>query len=573
MSVNSVRVFMEKSGCGIAIGVVLAVVLIAGLGFQCNNQGQAMLDSSPAVAEVAGVTINAAEVDSTANLQLSYFGAALENLPASFETNVYHNAMKELFNQARMVKLGQTRGISLRDEDILKGAEQQFDKAYVEWKQMKIDEGVLKADSTTEEVAAKFKEELGKTFEEIKKERMDGLKDQLLRPDQRNNVIAGHVRSMLYDDELSKLNISDDELKRAFQTADVKKIVLDRAKVDGGDARKFAQEIVEKVKSGEYKFEQAMDRFSHAAPIEGKRLSETIDKIALRQALTDESMVPLRTANKGDIVVIDSPVGAEVIFVVDIVGDVPADFESAKDRHRRDVLGPRANEIITKLVEELAAEYPVSWKSPGYEVLYEVSEALSNLTTADYERRVQVLEPLYERSLTAQSDLVGRNMATLASYTAIEGIWDRASEEQRKAWADKYLAAIDTIVSVQPKPALIFQKIEILAQQGNPAAWDALVDLAVSTRDLTPAGQQRFSQIFRVEDQLTEKGLANEAAAAKIQAEYDRWNADKVMQEQAEAEAAKRMEEERKRFEEEEKKRAEEAASGATSGTSSNEGR
>lgn len=573
MSVNSVRVFMEKSGCGIAIGVVLAVVLIAGLGFQCNNQGPAMLDSSPAVAEVAGVTINAAEVDSTANLQLSYFGAALENLPASFETNVYHNAMKELFNQARMVKLGQTRGISLKDDDILKGAEQQLDKALVEWKQMKIDEGVLKAESTAEEVAAKFKEELGKTFEEIKKERMDGLKDQLLRPDQRNNVIAGHVRSMLYDDELSKLNISDDELKRAFQTADVKKIVLDRAKVDGGDARKFAQEIVEKVKSGEYKFEQAMDRFSHAAPIEGKRLSETIDKIALRQALTDESMAPLRTANKGDIVVIDSPIGAEVIFVVDIVGDVPADFESAKDRHRRDVLGPRANEIITKLVEELAAEYPVTWKSPGYEVLYEVAEALSNLTTADYERRVQVLEPLYERSLTAQSDLVGRNMATLATYTAIEGIWDRASEEQRKAWADKYLSAIDTIVSVQPKPALIFQKIEILAQQGNPAAWDALVDLAVSTRDLTPAGQQRFSQIFRVEDQLKEKGLANEAAAAKIQAEYDRWNADKVMQEQAEAEAAKRMEEERKRFEEEEKKRAEEAASGATSGTSSNEGR
>jgi acid phosphatase family membrane protein YuiD len=496
-------------------------------------------------------------VDAQLQGQMRQFGAMADMLGPTFEAGTYARVLNGLIDQAAYLPLAKKNGVDLGDAALLKAAERQLDEEAAAQREQAEMTGQLKKGATDKDWDDFLKKNVGKTFAEIRQMRLDGVRKALADASQRDSAMISLARPALEQQLASKMNVSDEQLRKSFENVTYKRVLL-KTGVPGKTPDERAQAALKEIQGG-LKFETAIDRYSNELPTPGKKLSETTNTASGSALATDPQFKALADLKAGQVSgVVDVPEGKAIYKVVSRTPNVPKDFETKKEDYRRKAVADLVKADVDRQLKELKASGNlVQFSAPGYRALYEYSLMTGDnpmAPVADLAKAQQIYNQA--KQAVQKNEGYDARAAALAQYAALDSMYNAAGsnkESLRQARIDTTLALLETSESHKLRMDLVELYVE--AKQNQPAA-EQLLTAARNNTSFDETGQRRSQEIGAKRQELKSKGILSAEQERMILDEERRWQKDKAETDRLAAEQ-KRMEEElRKQAEAEAKKNA-----------------
>lgn len=556
---------MEKSGCALVVSIAIGVGLVIGmLNMNCGGPQQAQGEVSDVVAVVLGRNIGAREIEDLAAAQRSQFGSQLGEVPIMFEAMIVGGAIDQLVQATVTLDLAKKRGIEINDEAIRTHFSRELDKGIQSERERLVSTGKLKADATPEDFVKAVKAENPNftTFEDIKKQNLDQLNQVLTDPAQRDRLVLSVAPQLLQDSELAKVQLTEEEAKKGYDTLVLKRILLTADKNEGKDLNAEAERILGEIKAGAT-FESAMDKYSNETPADPqKRVSENELKYGYAMVSTDATLKPVATLKPGET---SAPLkefnGVAVYKLVKVESNLPADWDKEKAKYIDQAKQAKVASLVSEEVKTAQEAVTIEWKSLGYKAIYDYNKVgmASSGTAADTKAKYQQVVEDAQKAIDGSD--VGVNVARLARYAAYEQLYASASAEEKKDMLANRIEYLMELPELEGQPTLRMQLVDMLieAERQDEAA-EMLLDMA-NTLDFGEGGTRMHGEVLKKLVEMKEKKTISEDAAALVDGALDKWVTEKAAydkeeedQRKADAEAEKKLAEETKKLEEEAKK-------------------
>ncbi len=556
---------MEKSGCALVVSIAIGVGLVIGmLNMNCGGPQQAQRETSDVVAVVLGRNIGAREIEDLAAAQRSQFGSQLGEIPIMFEAMIVGGAIDQLVQATVTLDLAKKRGIEINDEAIRAHFASELDKGIQAERERLVSTGKLKADATPEDFVKAVKAENPNftTFEDIKQRNLEQLNQVLTDPAQRDRLVLSVAPQLLQQAELAKVQLTEEEAKKGYDTLVLKRILLTTDKNEGKDLNAEAERILGEIKAGTT-FESAMDKYSNETPSDPKkRVSENELKYGYAMVSTDATLKPVAALKPGET---SAPIkefnGVAVYKLARVESNLPADWDKEKAKYIDQAKQAKVASQVSEEVRAAQEAVTIEWKSLGYKAIYEYNKVgmASSGNPADAKAKYQQVVDDAQKAIDASD--VGLNVAKLARYAAYEQLYASASAEEKKDMLAKRIEYLTDLPELDGQPTLRMQLIDMLTEAGrSEEAAEMLLDIA-NTLDFGESGTRMHGEVLKKLVAMKEKKSISDDAAAAVDAALDKWVTEKAAydkeeeeQKRADAEAEKKLAEETKKLEEEAKK-------------------
>lgn len=579
LSIHNVRTFMEKSGCGLAVGIALAVVMALGIlsSGQCNRGDQTPGKVDTTVASVGEVTIDARQVAELVDNQQRQFGAAME-LPPFMELSLIAGALQQLVNGGLQVELAKQKGIALTDDAIVAYLNGQIDTLKKSERERLVKAGKIKADATDAQLEEAIRKDAPSftNFEDVRKRNQEMIRQELADPAKRTAIVLQAAQAMIAEAEAKRLNLTEEQVLRDYDELSLKRVYLSEASNKGKDLKAEAAKILAEIKGGTT-FEQAMDKYSNDAPTTPKeRVSKNELKYGTTMLLDDPRLNSLASLKKGDVSnVLDEFGGVAIYKVVDVKRNLPKDWDKNKAQLIEQAKQSRVIREVQKAVEAMQKQDRVVWKSAGYRVAYEFQRLGSDPSVASDAAKLKERqrELLADAETAIEKDPVGSNVAKLVRFVIYESAYAQATADEKKTMLDKRVEYAKALPQFEDKPGLQLQVVDMYVEAGDKEnAGSTLLEAARANTDTSDAGKGNHAAMLTKLTQLREKKQIDEEVAKLVDEQLDRWVTDKAAADKEaeelrkmEAQAEKEREAAKKADEAEQKKLLDEAKK--TSGT------
>jgi hypothetical protein len=527
----------------------------------------AQFDQKPGIT-VAGTTLPAFYVQQSVEGQMGQLQRMLASSPQTNtpdkEVEYYGFTIDTLSNQAAYVALAQKNGVDLSDAGLTKVAEKAVEEGIASEREQAILGKQLKENATEKEWQDYFKKQNKKSIEEVKKERLGPLQEQLSDPDKRKGVLIQLAQPALMQALSAKINLTDDDVRRANSSVTYKRIQF-KSEVPGKPAAERAEAVLKELKNG-LKFETAIDRYSNELPAMNKKLSETTQSASGTQAQTDPAFTALATLKAGEISgVVDVPEGKAIYKVISWSAP-PADFDKKKETYRKTAIASRVQTEVTKQLKELK-DNPANIviDMPSYALAYRYFRLTGGPMGGG------IIDPAKAKALYEDAGKViekgtdnNMRLAALVRYSALQktlGDPTMTPEVMRKREIEAIRAVLDNSVNFTLRMRLVDLLIE---EKDNAGASQELLNARqeISGTDENAVEQGRLVSAKRM--QMKEKKILTAEAEQLIIEEQARWQKEKAESDKFAAEQKKEEEARRKEEEAAMKKAAEEAKKGAS---------
>lgn len=560
MSITKTRTFIEKSGCGWVTGIAIILVLVGGMFYQCNNsqqqanQGQGKgQDSTPTVASVGGLNITSGMVQAAFDQRQQQVGAPT---PES-ELAAYGQAIFQWVDQGLRLEALRANGFNPTNEEVLKLAEPSIDMNFFLVKFQMEQSGQLKQNSTQAEFDELLKKNTGKDQATLKKEEVDQIKANLADPKRRGAVLASVANELLREKLTAKVQVTDEEIKKSFDTYTFKRIRVGT----GADATKKLEEAQSALKSG-MTFEAAMDKYSIESAEHGKKKSESTANLPYSSLMSTPYYEPLLKLKEGDVSEpIEEPgVGPTIYKLIGIKSDPPKDWEKTKEETRKQLASQKASVMAQEEVDKVRDTAKIDWQSPGFKVLYEYTKIindpeLSKQANADAKIMRGIID---EASKVTGADSIGTRVATLTKFGAFNQIWLAAKPADRTALEDERLAILGETINVIESPDVRLDMADILVNKKDGKGAIQQLTAAANGNITTDAlGQSRYSRIYSILEKVRRDKLASEEEIKAVEDIQKSWQERSLEQAKFDAEERRLRDEAAKKAEEERKKEME----------------
>lgn len=564
MSIVQVRNFMEKSGCALVVSIAIGVGLVIGmLNMNCGGPQQAQGEVSDVVAVVLGRNIGAREIEDLAAAQRSQFGSQLGEVPIMFEAMIVGGAIDQLVQATVTLDLAKKRGIEINDEAIRAHFSRELDKGIQSERERLVSTGKLKADATPEDFVKAVKAENPNftTFEDIKKQNLDQLNQVLSDPAQKDRLVLSVAPQLLQDAELAKVQLTEEEAKKGYDTLVLKRILLTADKNEGKDLNAEAERILAEIKAGAT-FESAMDKYSNETPADPqKRVSENELKYGYGMVSTDATLKPVAALKPGET---SAPLkefnGVAIYKLVKVESNLPADWDKEKAKYLDQAKQAKVASVVSEEVKTAQDAVTIEWKSLGYKAIYDYNKVgMASGNPADTKAKYQQVVEDAQKAIDGSD--IGLNVARLARYAAYEQLYASASAEEKKDMLANRIEYLMELPELEGQPTLRMQLVDMLieAERKDEAA-ELLLDMA-NTLDFGEGGTRMHGEVLKKLVEMKERKTISEDAAALVDGALDKWVTEKAAydkeeedQRKADAEAEKKLAEETKKLEEEAKK-------------------
>lgn len=549
VSISNFQEKIFKGGCGISILVALAGVMLTSMFYgacagdrnPAANQGDVKIaftvGSTPVRADV--VTMGMQEQIQQTNQQ---FGGMADMLPPTFQAQAAGRAISILIDTAAFLPIAEKNGIKLDDASLLAASKQEFEDTKQSVRSAYIQQGLIKPTATDAEFSDAVKKKEGRSIAEIEKERNENLQKSLQDPAKKEDLRISLARTALVQGLMAKLKVTDDEVKKSFETVSYKKIIL-KSGMPGGTPQVRAEAVLKALKGG-MKFEAAMDKFSNEVPPAKQKLSTMAAATTGGAALeSDPTLSPLKTLEAGKYSdVVDIPDGKAIYYVVTRDPNLPKDFATAIENYRRSVARQKVTADIDKQLTEFKKQSgAIKWNSLGIQALYEYSMAPGTSPfgggSVDVPKMQEILS-LAEKALE-KSQGYDVEAASMAQFGAIEALYLAPGADQAKL-RPKRIAAIEKLLETTESFRLRMDLVDLfLESKDNAKAADQLLLAAQYNTALDDSGKQRYDQVFQKLTTMRAQNQLTTDQAKSVVAELDRWKKDKAENDRLEAEAKK----------------------------------
>lgn len=598
MSISKFREFVEKSGCGWVVAVVVSAIMLFGI-LQCGGSGMtggpsAVEAGKDAIAVVGSTPMTTTYVNNFSDRvrQQELDQRIEQKMDTAFtledEVRLEGHSIEQSMVAGLLLVLCEREGIKLDAQTIGAALEKMARQSWAQQKTMWITEGKLKPTATDADFEALFQKEYKQSTKEILERNAKDLPAALEGP-QAFEIKASYANQLLIEHFGKTIPSAEADVAQMFDTFNTKRIVLQKAKHPGEDLVAKLNQVKKEIQSGAITFEAAMNKYSdeeaYKDPKDPSKNKTKADNQMIIDGLTiqiDDSFAPVAKLKKGEL---SEPLGfansVELYRLDSTSSEKPADFKANFDQYRQRFVEPRA---VTKMQDALTAlktdPKAIDWRSEGYHVLYDRQVFMGDVKNFAMEpaARRKKLEEFLDRAQKAmEADEIGGRIATFVAYAAMEDIYnatepkDRAPLEQRRQDLLKKIAetTADAGVSLKLANTLAEKK----DKDGLVTAVEQALDNLMSA--LNPTGQRLTAELQTNVDKWLKSGLITDDQAKGFKLRLDEWKKAKIENDKFEAEAKKAQEEQdkldkaaQKAQEEADKKAAAEAskAEGKTNG-------
>ncbi|MBV6458352.1 MAG: hypothetical protein HONBIEJF_01479 [Fimbriimonadaceae bacterium] len=562
MSITKTRTFIEKSGCGWITGGAIILVLIGGMFYQCNNsqQGQNQPgakreDNTPAVATVGGLNITSGMVQSAFDQRQQQMRTAAPT--PETELAAYGQAIYSWVDQGLRLEALRANGFNPTNEEVLKLAEPSIDMNFFMLKFQLEQSGQLKPNSTQAEFDELLKKNTGKDQATLRKEELAQIKENLADPKRKGTVLASVANELLREKLATKIQVTDDEIKKSFDTYKFKRIRVGT----GPDAPKKLEEAQAALKGG-MSFEAAMEKYSNESAPPGKKKAESTAELPYTSLISSAYYEPLLKLGKGGVSEpIEEPgVGPTLYKLIDITSKPPKDWEKTKEDTRKQLAAQKASAVAEAEVDKARKNAKIEWFSPGFKVLYEYTKVindpeLSKQANADPKIMRAIID---EAAKVPGEDSIGVRVATLTKFGAFNQIWLATKPADRAALETERLAILGETINVIESPDVRLDMADILVnKKDGKGAIQQLTSAANGNITTDALGQSRYSRIYSILEKVRRDKLATDEEIKAVEDIQKAWQQRSLEQAKFEEEERKMREDAAKRAEEERKKEME----------------
>jgi sortase (surface protein transpeptidase) len=574
VSVNTFREKMDEPGCRWVVSILMLLFVlgfgITGLRFnQLVKNADKERETGPAVATIGDYRITQKMMET----RLQSAGDPNSAVPID-QIRGAAQALDTFVTQGLLLQVAKNHGVGGDSKDVLKSISSQLDESLIVMRMQLEMQKKLPQNATDAQFEAEIKKETGKDIKTLKEERLKQLQAQLDDPDQRSEVLGSSANSLAMDAIQSSLNVSDDELRHSTDSYVTRRIFINGDKHKGQDIRKIAEGILAEIKGGKLTFEQAMDKYTEDAVPAGKKAHENTFIADMKTIKVSADFQPLEHLKAGDIsdVLNVAPNGVAIYHVDKIQESPPTDFEKNKAQLRKEYLTTLAASTLQADLAKLKKDNAVKWESSGNKALYDwyqmdSSPDFKKLPPAEQKKREQdMLKGALE---AAKADGVGGDKeGYLAAYASFDGIWSKATAEEKKALLDQRVELLKDFLMAQENSAARLELADLAAQKKDGTlAFESLRQAAeLNAGTFDASGQRHFGDLIAKLDKFKSEGALKGDQVQQIQKLLDDWKKEKLIFEEEQAKQKKQEDEERKKAEEAMKKQK--AASAAAKPTS-----
>lgn len=146
-------------------------------------------------------------------------------------------------NEAVIAEIAGKENYVLTDEKILQLVMEQVDSSILQLRFQMMQQGMLKPDATEQDFQAALKLNVGKDVAELKAEAEVTAKENLKKPEERRKYESQFLGMGLLESYRNKTKVSDEELKKSFDTWITKRVFIDPTKHTDEDPHEIAERV------------------------------------------------------------------------------------------------------------------------------------------------------------------------------------------------------------------------------------------------------------------------------------------------------------------------------------------
>lgn len=571
MSISQTRNFIEKSGCGLLVGIVMAIVFGLSVFYSCgrsqgaNNGAEQDQGASTPIASIREYVVTPVSLSMAADNQ----GAQSPDRTPMGMFNREAGALFRLVNDGALLELAQKYGVSLSDEQMIQSSMSEVDRSIDAAKGQLIQAGKLKATSSPAEFDAEFKKVTGKTVAEFKDDFKKRIEEDVKDPQKRSQLLASLLNDAIRTKIEGTLKPTEDEIKSQFRNYTVKRINFGQASL-AADLKGKAEEVLAKIKGG-MSFEQAIDDYSQDPATPGKKKSETSQDVPASIVDAYKVYEPLKGLKAGETTgAVDFGGNIVILKLVKVSDNIPQDYEKNKDNYKKSYLQSKASQQMAKELADITKSGAVKWSSPSYKLMYDYTARQldpSAPSESPKERQARLLDIAKQAKEQASKDPLGAQAAKLLRFAILETLWNTTLEAERKAFRDERLDAIKDVLEASESVQLRLDLADAYMDMNkNQEAYEQLLAASRANSDLEGPGQSNYGQIQSRIQKMIDLKLITPEQKEDLQAAQTRWVTDKAQSIKEQAELKKQQEADKKQLEED-KKRMEQEQKAASSGS------
>jgi hypothetical protein len=480
---------LEGKGCRVVLGIIVAVLILGlvvptlftGMMAGGGPQGGPAV-SGPIAAEIGKEKLSMMDLDrfvlkSSQNMvnqrrqqmQIPDTEPPTPLSPMEEAFQVYPGAVDQMVKGVHLLLLAQKEGVDLSENspEIAKA----IDEGLTQQKDQLIAMKKLTATSTQEEIEKAFKEASGKTYTELRTENITSIKNRMKDPAEAADLRRALANLGLQKKYESGVKPTDEQLNAYFTTTLMKRVHLTRAKNPNVDVVKRAGEIRADILAKKLTFEDAMDRYTNETAEKGKRARDLSFELDGVTGSSDPTYIALPKLKPGEISeVVDTNDGASIFIGVGKKPQFPADFKTNRANYEKQYASTMAVRKLQDNLKAIGKEAPITWKSKGVHVLYDMSEfeqSPESFKLSEKDRDAKLNELLSRANDAVKSDTEGKKYAEFARLALLLRLEFGKKPEQAAALQQPKATAIEAVLSYTESPEARIELARIYGQMKN----------------------------------------------------------------------------------------------------------
>lgn len=444
----------------------------------------------------------------------------------SDEFQVMANAISGLIGAQVAANMAAARGVTASDDRALAMASEQLDQAILSFRQQAIADGAITAAATEKEFQDYFKRSTATTTAEFKEQRLQIVRDGLEDPAQRGTILAQFSQQMLQQELYTKTAVTDEEVKRSYETLVLKAILFDKQDMSADQRKAEAEKAIKELDAGT-DFETVAAKYM-ANPLE--------DPFEYNRSVVegDENLRPLASLKPGEHsgIVLEFGSIPTVYTLVEVKSSLPKDYDTAKavynDAYRRQ----KANNEFTKALDQGQMNAKVVWNIHGYEMIYRIVMTRADPKFTEEKRKDVLTEIVNDENLS--DNPAGVWPGTLARYVASEQLNFMLSDIERAEMLETRANIIRDVLRNTESVLLRLTLVDIYDKLGDQEAVVAsLIDAVTYNTSLDADAERNNAEINKKLIELEDAKKISTDAAKQVREKLIEWNKQKVEDEQS----------------------------------------
>jgi len=511
----------------IGLGLVLVVGLFAYFGgtppVAGSDEGRQWV-----VATVGEQQVYGNQIDENFERYTAYFQQSEASLTPQLTARTLAISLNALVEQALIAELARRKGVTLTDDDLIQAAQTQIEQQIAQARFELMSSGKIKSGATEEEVSAAFRQAHGVDIATARHQLLDRFKESLKDPAKRGELVSQQVLPKLQEAEAVKIQLSDEQLKKGFDTWVTKRVAFNPREHQGEDLFAEAERVLKEIKGG-LSFETAMNKYSDDPAMKGKKKSDSTVDITRATVEYDDAYKPLLNMKAGDISpVIPLATGPAIFKIVKIQPKVPADYNPKKEDYRKTRINEMASKRLFNERKALKDSGIVKWKSEGYRVLDEWGKLGENPENArDKTKMRSALQKVVAeaKKVTEEGgDIAGPKPAVLAYFAAFDEMYELSSKVLKSQLAAQRIDVLTALLEVTEGADLRLELTRLhLEQKKTLEAFDSLLTAAQSNHGVDEKGIERYKSIEALGKRMATGKLITAVQANQLEEEQKHW--------------------------------------------------